>query len=179
MNRIITFSLFSVSLIAPIIFLYSSFVVSPLEYFIHYTGHSALVALALVLLCSRLNMLNKYLDRKYIGLIAFIFISIHVLVYFYELDFDIKYLILEATSLLYLTIGYIAYILFLPLVFTSNEASKVYLKSYWFLLHKLVYIIIILSLFHYYFIIKVDAIWLWLYIITFTILFMSVKKYKK
>ncbi len=94
MNRIITFSLFSVSLIAPIIFLYSSFVVSPLEYLIHYTGHSALVALALVLLCSRLNTLNKYFDRKYIGLIAFIFISIHVLVYFYELDFDIKYLIL-------------------------------------------------------------------------------------
>ena len=179
MNRIITFSLFSVSLITPIIFLYSSFVVSPLEYLIHYTGHSGLVALALVLLCSRLNTLNKYFDRKYIGLIAFIFISIHVLVYFYELDFDIKYLILEATSLLYLTIGYIAYILFLPLVFTSNEASKIYLKSYWFLLHKLIYIIIILSLLHYYFIIKVDAIWLWLYIITFTILFMSVKKYKK
>ena len=107
MNRIITFSLFSVSLIAPIIFLYSSFVASPLEYLIHYTGHSALVALALVLLCSRLNTLNKYFDRKYIGLIAFIFISIHILVYFYELDFDIKYLILEATSLLYLSLIHI------------------------------------------------------------------------
>ena len=179
MNRIITFSLFSVSLIVPIIFLYGSFLVSPLEYLIHYTGHSAFIALALVLLCSRLKILNKYFDRKYIGLIAFIFTSIHVLVYFYELDFDINYLILEATSLLYLTIGYLAYILFLPLVFTSNETSKIYLKSYWFLLHRLIYIIIILSLLHYYLIIKVDAIWLWVYIITFTILFMSIKKYKK
>ena len=179
MNRIITFSLFSVSLIAPIIFLFSSFVASPLEYLIHYTGHSALVALALVLLCSRLKILNKYFDRKYIGLIAFIFTSVHILVYFYEIDFDIKYLILEATSLLYLTIGYVAYILFLPLVFTSNEVSKIFLKSYWFLLHKLIYIIIILSLVHYYLIIKVDAIWLWVYTITFTILFMSIKKHKK
>ena len=77
MNRIITFSLFSVSLIAPIVFLFSSFVASPLEYLIHYTGHSALVTLALVLLCSRLKTLNKYFDRKYIGLIAFIFTSVH------------------------------------------------------------------------------------------------------
>ena len=65
MNRIITFSLFSVSLIAPIIFLFSSFIASPLEYLIHYTGHSALVALALVLLCSRLKILNKYFDSIY------------------------------------------------------------------------------------------------------------------
>ena len=48
--------------------------------------------LVLVLLCSRLKTLNKYFDRKYIGLIAFIFTSVHILVYFYELDFDIKYL---------------------------------------------------------------------------------------
>ena len=175
MNKIITLSLFFISIILPFVLIFNTIIVNPLGYLINYTGHAAIFALILVLLCSRLKYLNIYLNRKYLGLIAFIYTSFHILIYSFELDYDFDYILYEAFSLNFITLGYLSYILFLPLVFTSNETSKSILKDYWYLLHKLVYATIILALIHYYLTIKADMSWLWIYIITFTILFINFK----
>ena len=179
MNKLLTLFLFFLILVFPLLYITIYEIVNSLEYIISYTGHISLMILGIVLLCSRVEFLNSYFDRKYLGLIAFFFVCIHLLVYLYELDFNFIYILDEMFSLRFLLFGYIALILFLPLVVTSNKYSKKILGNYWFILHKLIYIIIFSSLIHYYLSIKIAMIWLWFYIIAFTILFINFYNIKK
>ena len=64
----------------------------------------------------------------------------------------------------------LALILFIPLVLTSNEYSKKIMKAAWMTVHKLIYLIIFMSLFHYYLVIKADYLLLNTYISLFLLI---------
>ena len=74
----------------------------------------------------------------------------------------------------YIQAGYIALILFIPLFITSSDKSKKKLGIKWLSLHRLIYLILALSLLHYYLIIKADYFLFNTYV--FIILFMLLIK---
>ena len=155
------------------------FIINPISYIINFTGHVALLFIILALMIPRLQFLMSSLNRKVIGLSSFAYLSIHMIIYFLDNNFEIKYIKEDLLSLAFIQIGYIAFILYLPLVVTSNEKIKKYLGNTWRLLHKLIYGILILSLLHYYLLIKADFYIISLYLlITLFVFYKSSKMIK-
>ena len=97
---------------------------------------------------------------------TFSYASMHLLIYFLD-NISFEYLIEDILGLPYIQIGYLAFLLFFPLVFTSTVKSKLKLKNTWFKIHKLIYLIVLLSFIHYYLIIKADYLGFLIYLIIF------------
>ena len=103
----------------------------------------------------KLNWLIRY--RRMIGLFTFFYVSLHFLSYiwfdqFFNVDEIIKYIIKRP----FITIGFICYLLLVPLAFTSTNGMMKRLKKNWGRLHKLVYLVSMLALLHYFMMIKAD-----------------------
>ena len=152
------------------------FIINPISYTINFTGHVALLFIIITLLIPRLQFLMSSLNRKLIGLSSFAYLSIHMIIYFLDNSFNIRYLAEDLLSLAFIQIGYVAFILYLPLVISSNEQIKKCLGNNWRLLHKLIYPILIFSLLHFYLVVKADFYIISLYLlITLFVLYKSSK----
>lgn len=162
------------------LFLNSQFnedIINIFQYLIIGTGHIAIFYLFIILLIPSIKWLSIILERKELGISTFIYTLIHFLLYIFDNDIDLLILLDDIKHREYIQLGYIAFFLFLPLVLTSNEISKIILKKYWKNIHKIIYIIIFLSLFHYYLVIKADYLIFYLYIILFSATaFLKLKK---
>ena len=168
---IITYTL----VITPLIFiifnsLFNNDIINPFSYLITSTGYISLSLLLAVLCIPLLKNISYFLDRKIFGLSAFTYTFGHLLLYIVDNNISFKYLYTDVASLLYIQVGYIALLLFLPLVFTSTVKAKLILKDNWFKIHRLIYIIIPLSFIHYYLIIKADYLLFFIYLITFILI---------
>ena len=135
---------------------YNSYIINPFSYLITSSGFIALTLLIVIIIIPIINYLKTYLDRRILGLMTFFYTSMHLVIYIFDNNISAKYLLSDVLNLFYIQSGYLAFILFLPLVFTSTVTSKLRLKNNWFKIHKLIYLIITLSFIHYYSIIKAD-----------------------
>jgi len=168
----------------PLIFItfnsyYNSYIVNPFSYLITSSGFIALTLLIVVIIIPVINSLKYFLDRRILGLMTFFYTSIHLVIYLLDNNISFKYLISDALSLLYIQSGYLAFFLFLPLVFTSTIASKIRLKNDWFKIHKLIYIIIPLSFVHYYLIVKADYLIFVIYLFITSLILVFKKRLKR
>ena len=175
-QRIITYTF----VITPLIFiifniLFNTNIINPFSYLITSTGYISLSLLLIVLFIPLFKIIKDLLDRKIFGLSAFSYTLVHLLLYIVDNNISLKYLYADLSRLLYIQVGYIAFLLFLPLVFTSTIKAKLILKNTWFKIHQLIYIIIPLSFIHYYLIIKADYLLFFIYLIMF-ILILILKK---
>lgn len=166
--------------ITPLIFiifnvLFNTNIINPFSYLIISTGYISLSLLIMVLFIPLSRTIRDFFDRKIFGLSAFSYTLVHLLLYIVDNNISLKYLYTDLSRLLYIQVGYIAFLLFLPLVFTSTIKAKLALKSKWFKIHQLIYIIIPLSFIHYYLIIKADYSLFFIYLIMF-ILILILKK---
>ena len=131
----------------------------PLRVLEHKTGIWSLNYLIFVLsisLFENLIKLKLLRFRRCLGLLAFYYSFIHLMIYlildrqlnFFEIFNDI-------IKRPYIFFGFLAFIFFLPLVFTSNNFSKNFfgIKS-WLKIHTLVYLIAIFSIIHYILLVK-------------------------
>ncbi len=150
-------------------------IVNPLSYLISSTGFIVLTLLALIIILPTIDFLGKFMDRRLVGLMTFLYASVHLLIYFIDNNISFDYLIDDILGLPYIQIGYFAFLLFFPLVFTSTIKSKLKLKNTWFKIHKLIYLIILLSFIHYYLIIKAD----YLLFLIYLLIFISILIYKQ
>mgnify|MGYP001158498899 FL=1 len=147
------------------LFLSSDIVVNPISYLINASGHVSIIFLFITLFSSRITFLRENLDRRTLGLTSFFYLIMHVLFYFFDNHFIISYMIDDLINLSFIQIGYFALILFLPLVFSSNSKAKTILGDLWSSIHKIIYLIMALSLIHYYQVIKADFIYMYIYLL--------------
>ncbi len=119
-------------------FLLITLLVSPIRW---YTGLTAIV---------------KY--RRMLGLYVFFYASVHMLLYL-GLDqlFDIQDIWKDIVKRPFITVGFISFILLIPLVITStNKMMKRLGGKRWKQLHRLTYLIATLSCIHFFMLVKAD-----------------------
>ncbi len=93
------------------------------------------------------NQLQKV--RRMLGLFTFAYASTHLLAYlFLLLELDFGNLGADILKRPYITVGFVAYLLMVPLALTSNSFAIRRLKSRWALLHRLVYGVAVLGVVH-------------------------------
>jgi methionine sulfoxide reductase heme-binding subunit len=127
---------------------------NPIQELEQRTGRHAITLLVLSLACTPLNTLFKWSElikrRRALGLYAFLYASIHVLI-FVDLDYGLAWSLIIETIFQkpYIVVGFIAFLLLIPLAFTSFNIWKVRLKKNWKRLHQMVYLIAPLVVLHY------------------------------
>ena len=115
------------------------------------------------------NWLITY--RRPLGLAAFYYLATHFFVFLY-LDFalDLEFILVELTTSLYVVVGFVAFLLLVPLAVTSTNGWIRALGKKWRLLHGLVYGALLLGVLHYILQVKDSSFWLVLYIVVGAVL---------
>ena len=128
---------------------------NPIEFITRSTGTWALVFLCITLAVTPLrkitglSQLLKY--RRIFGLFVFFYASLHFSIWFW-LDHDLSFseMINDVIKRPFITMGFSAFVLLVPLALTSNDWAVRKLKRSWSKLHRLVYMIAILVILHYF-----------------------------
>jgi methionine sulfoxide reductase heme-binding subunit len=103
----------------------------------------------------KLNWLIQY--RRMIGLFAFFYVCIHFTSYiWFEQFFNFDEIIKDIIKRPFITIGFISFLMLVPLALTSTNKMMRRLKKNWGRLHKLVYPVSMLTLLHYFMMVKAD-----------------------
>lgn len=134
----------------------------PIAALTHQTGDWALRLLLLGLALSPLRQLLRQAwpirFRRLIGLYAFFYASLHFAVYLF-LDLGSGYWSQIGADILkrpFITVGFSAWLLLIPLAATSNHWMMRRLKKNWQRLHRLVYAIAVLAVLHFWWLVKSD-----------------------
>ena len=95
--------------------------------------------------------------RRMLGLYAFFYASVHLLIYLW-LDqlFDWAAIVQDIIKRPFITVGMAAFALLLPLAITSTDGWLRRLKRRWGQLHRLVYPLALLAVLHYLWLVKRD-----------------------
>ncbi len=135
---------------------------NPIEKITHRTGYWTLVFLFITLGITPLRRLTGWLWlvrlRRQLGLFAFFYASLHFLTYL-VLDqfFDWTSIVKDIVKRPYITIGFLAFVLLIPLAITSNDRLiRLLGGKRWRLLHRLIYPIAIAGVLHFWWLVKKD-----------------------
>ncbi len=95
--------------------------------------------------------------RRMLGLLAFFYVALHFLWYlFVDQAFDWRQLAADVVKRPYVTAGFTAFVLLVPLAATSTKAAMRRLGRRWLKLHRLVYAAAILACVHFWWQVKAD-----------------------
>ncbi|TXL64289.1 protein-methionine-sulfoxide reductase heme-binding subunit MsrQ [Zeimonas arvi] len=127
---------------------------NPVEFVTRSTGTWALVMLCLTLAITPLRRLSGWNAlvrlRRMLGLFAFFYASLHFTVFLWlEHWFDLAAMLLDVLERPFVTVGFLAFLLMVPLAATSTQAMVRRLGSRWLTLHRLVYLIGPLAVLHF------------------------------
>jgi len=137
--------------------------VEPIESFIRRSGFWALTLLVATLAVTpvrRFTGWNKLIQaRKPLGLMAFGFATVHLLTYAaVDQFFGFSYILEDILERPFITAGFTAFLLLLPLALTSTKASIRRLGGKkWRRIHSLIYPAGLLAVLHYYWLVKADT----------------------
>jgi len=135
---------------------------NPVEFIERHFGKWTLIFLCLTLSMTplrKITHINQWiLYRRMLGLFTFFYASIHLLCYI-GLDYqfawvDIKNDIIKHR---YVLVGFLGWLLLLPLAITSSDNMMRKLKSNWKKIHRLIYLIAILGVLHFVWLVKKDV----------------------
>ena len=134
---------------------------NPIEYITRFTGSWALLILLASLAVTPLRKLTGWNEliksRRMLGLFAFFYAALHFATYMVlDLFFDFAAIGKDILKRPYITVGFSALVLMIPLALTSNAAMIRRLGKRWQQLHYLAYIIAILGVVHFYWLVKAD-----------------------
>ncbi|MEQ1662285.1 MAG: protein-methionine-sulfoxide reductase heme-binding subunit MsrQ [Thiobacillus sp.] len=134
---------------------------NPIEFITRSTGTWTLVGLMVTLAITPLrrltgrNELARY--RRLFGLFAFFYASLHFTTYFWlDQFFDLAAIARDILKRPFITLGFAAFILLIPLAVTSTNAMMRRLGRRWQTLHRLVYLIASFGVLHYMWLVKKD-----------------------
>ena len=123
-------------------------------------GHSALNLLLITLTVTPLRQLTGNAQllrlRRMLGVFAFTYATLHFLTYLAFQGFSWSAILKDIVKRPYITIGFTALVLLVPLAVTSTNAMMRRLKRRWQSLHRLIYLISILGVWHYWWQVKKD-----------------------
>ncbi len=135
---------------------------NPIEEISHITGDWSLRFLLITLTVSPLAILfhAKWLNRfrRMLGLYCFFYVCLHLLTYV-VLDqyFDWPEIYKDIIKRPYITIGFAAFVLLIPLAITSvDKLVELMGKPRWLKLHQLVYVCAVLGVLHFLWLVKAD-----------------------
>jgi len=135
---------------------------NPIEFITHTLGWWAL---AFLLVTLSVTPLRRLLDmawllrlRRMLGLYAFFYAALHFLTWLViDQFFDWQDIVKDIIKRPYITVGFTAFVLLLPLAATSTNAMVRRLgAARWQLLHRLVYVIATLGVVHFWWLVKKD-----------------------
>jgi sulfoxide reductase heme-binding subunit YedZ len=134
---------------------------NPVEELIHRCGIWGLNFLLITLAITPLRKLTGWVWllrlRRMLGLFAFFYICLHFLVYAgLDQRFNLQAIVEDVIERPYITLGMTGLLLLIPLAITSTNAMMRRLGRRWQKLHRLVYVIAILGVWHFYWQVKLD-----------------------
>ena len=128
--------------------------VNPIQDLEQRTGRAAITLLVLSLMCTPLNTLFGWKEllkrRRALGLYAFMYATIHVLIYL-DLDYGLAWSLIfqNIVEKPYIIFGAITFLMLIPLAVTSFDSWKIRLKKNWKRLHQTIYLIAPLAVLHF------------------------------
>jgi sulfoxide reductase heme-binding subunit YedZ len=132
----------------------------PVKETLHVLGKTALNLLLITLLVTPVRQLTGFTHvlriRRMLGLFAFFYVSLHFLLYISYQGFDFGEILKDVVKRPYITIGFLGLLLLIPLAITSTNKMMRRLGRRWQSLHRLVYVIAILGVWHFYWQVKKD-----------------------
>ena len=134
----------------------------PVKELEHECGKTALNLLLLTLAVTPVRELTSQPQllrlRRMLGLFAFFYVVLHFTIYL-VLDLELNFATLGAdiAKRPYITIGFTALLLLIPLAVTSTNGMMRRLGRRWQTLHRLVYLIAVLGVWHFYWQVKRDV----------------------
>ena len=135
--------------------------VNPVQDITLRTGKAALVLLVLSLACTPINSVFGFRPvlrvRRALGLYAFMYVGLHLLI-FVGLDYGFDLLLIREAILekRYALVGFAAFLILLPLAVTSTKGWMRRLGKLWKRLHRAVYVAALLAVLHFVWLVKSD-----------------------
>jgi len=134
---------------------------NPVEFIDRHFGKWTLIFLCLTLSMTPLRKITGIsqwiLYRRMLGLFVFFYASIHLLCYVgIDYQFAITDIKNDIVKHRYVLVGFLAWLLLLPLALTSSDKMIRRLKGHWKRLHRLIYLIAILGVLHFMWLVKKD-----------------------
>jgi methionine sulfoxide reductase heme-binding subunit len=134
---------------------------NPIEFITRSTGTWTLTGLMVTLSVTPLRRLTgraallRY--RRMLGLFTFFYASLHFVTYIWlDQFFDPSAIARDIVKRPFITVGFTAFVLLVPLAATSTHAMMRRLGRRWQQLHRLVYVIALLGVVHYLWLVKKD-----------------------
>ncbi|MGZ4815017.1 MAG: sulfite oxidase heme-binding subunit YedZ [Terriglobales bacterium] len=135
---------------------------NPIEVITRATGKATLLLLLVTLATSPARTLVKqpWLSRfrRMIGLFAFFYAALHFLTYIWlDKFFDVHEMLADIEKRKFITVGFTAFVLLIPLAITSTSGWIRRLGGKrWHRLHQLIYVSAVLGIFHFLWLVKFD-----------------------
>ena len=148
---------------------------NPVEALVRQSGDWALRFLLLTLCISPLRKLTGQAYwmrlRRMLGLYTFFYATLHVSLYI-GLDkfFYWNEIFEDIIKRPFITVGLLTFLLLLPLALTSTQKMIKRLGKNWLRLHRLIYLISITAVLHFYMLVKADTQEPWIYILILFVL---------
>lgn len=135
---------------------------NPVEALLHRSGGWTLRFLLLTLAVTPLRLLSGWTEvlqmRRMLGLFTFFYATLHFSIYaLLDLGLDLGFLAEDIAERPYITVGFTAWLLLIPLAITSTRGMMRRLGRRWKKLHRLVYGIAVLGVLHFYWLVKADV----------------------
>jgi methionine sulfoxide reductase heme-binding subunit len=127
---------------------------NPIEFITRSTGLWTLVYLCITLAITPVRRLTGFTAlarfRRMIGLYAFFFAVLHFTTYiWFDKWFDVAAIIKDIGKRPFITVGFAAFVLLIPLAVTSPKAMVRKLGRRWQTLHRAIYLIAVLAILHF------------------------------
>lgn len=140
--------------------LHGELTANPIEFITHATGDWTLRFLIITLCVSPLRKILGLPElirfRRMLGLFAFFYACLHFTTYIWlDKFFDLSEMWKDIAKRKYITVGFTAFVLLIPLAITSTAGMIKRLGGKrWQMLHRLIYISAVLGVIHYYWLVK-------------------------
>lgn len=127
---------------------------NPIEFITRATGDWTLYFLCLTLAVTplrRFTGINELIRfRRMLGLFTFFYASLHFLTFiWFDHFFDLAEMMRDVLKRPFIAMGFSAFVLLVPLALTSNDLMLRKLGRRWSVLHRLIYLIAILAMLHF------------------------------
>ena len=131
----------------------------PIRAMILRTGKAAIILLTLSLACTPANIIFGWKQavtlRRPLGLYAFLYVCLHLMIFVWlDYGFMMRLIVEEIILRRYAVVGFVAFLLLIPLTVTSTKGAQRRMGRRWITLHKLVYLVGVLAVIHYLWLVK-------------------------
>ncbi|MBN3829622.1 protein-methionine-sulfoxide reductase heme-binding subunit MsrQ, partial [Burkholderia sp. Ac-20384] len=127
---------------------------NPIEFITRSTGLWTLVLLCVTLAVTPLRRMTGFAAllrfRRMIGLFAFFYATLHFTTYlWFDKWFDVVAILKDVGKRPFITVGFAAFVLLIPLAVTSPRAMVRRLGRHWATLHSAIYAIVLFGVLHF------------------------------